>query len=59
MDAPKVGLGALLLAASGLTMAATDQPGASVPLGLAGLAAVVLVAYALVAAPGDRRRLRQ
>ena len=49
MDVSKVGLGAILLAASGLTMEATGQPGAGVPLGLAGLAALGLVASALTA----------
>jgi len=47
MNVSKIGLGSLLLAASGLTMEATGQPGAGVPLGLAALAVVGLVAYAL------------
>lgn len=55
MDASKVGLGTLLLAVSGLTMTATDLSDAGVPLGLAGLAAVGLTAYALVCDARGRR----
>jgi hypothetical protein len=52
MNASKVGLGAVLLAASGLTLEATGQPGAGLPLALAGLAAMGLVGYLLT---GQRR----
>lgn len=54
MQASKVGLGALLLAASGLTLEATGQPGAGVPLGLAGIAVVGLAASTLTARAGER-----
>lgn len=57
MDASKVGLGALMLGASGITLELTGVPGASVPLGLAGLAAVGL-AVAAVADRSDRRTVR-
>lgn len=52
MNASKVGLGAVLLAASGVTLEATGQPGAGLPLALAGVAAVGLVGYLVT----DRRR---
>lgn len=47
MDATKIGLGGLMLAASGITLEAAGQPGAAVALGLAGLATVTLVAHAV------------
>jgi hypothetical protein len=54
MNASKIGLGALLLAVSGLTLEVAGQPGARVPLGIAGVAAVGLVAHALTARGVDR-----
>lgn len=54
MDATKIGLGALLLVTSGVTLEATGQPGSGVPLGIAGLAAVGLLTYALLAGRGRR-----
>lgn len=52
MDASKIELGTLLLVASGLTLEATGLPGASIPFGLAGLAAVGLAA-SVVVGPDD------
>lgn len=54
MQASKIAVGALLLVASGLTLEATGRPGAGVPLGLAGIAAVGLAASTLSARTGDR-----
>lgn len=54
MQASKVVLGAVLLAASGLTLEATGQPGAGLPLGLAGIAAVGLAASTLTTRADER-----
>lgn len=59
MDLPQIALGAGMLAASGVTLSVAGQPAADVPLALAGLAALGLVAAAVTGALRTRRRLRQ
>jgi len=60
MHAWQVGLGTLLLAASGLVLAATGQPGAGVPFGVAGVAAAAAVGLgaAALTGRGDERTAR-
>lgn len=59
MDLPQIALGAGMLAASGAMLSVAGRPGASVPLGLAALAALGLVAAAITGVVSTRRRLRQ